>query len=77
MADELAKFVRKRGAVKRQFTSFEQFLNSIQADINKESDITQKTIIELQDRTEKCKSLLLEFDQIQSEIECMCDESDL
>ncbi|KAJ8917026.1 hypothetical protein NQ315_012944 [Exocentrus adspersus] len=76
MAEE-SKLVRKRGAVKRLSTGFEQFLKPVQSALDKGEDIPEKTIVELEGRLDKFKSLLTDFNNVQDEIECMCSDSEL
>lgn len=74
---ELTKLIRKRGAIKHKLTNFNTFLEPIEDDFNNKSTINEKTIFELKTRSEKFELIINEFEDVQSEIECICDDDKL
>lgn len=68
MAD-LKNLIRKRGSVKARLTNFKNYVDGI-IDVNGESNhFGQLCLIELQSRMQAAENLLLEFDEIQRDIE--------
>lgn len=76
MAD-LAKLTRKRGAIKHKLTNFSAFLKPIEETFDKKNVIDKKIIFELKIRVEKFDIMMNEFEEVQSEIEIICEEDKL
>lgn len=76
MAD-LAQQIRKRGSLKSKLTIFSKFLTPIFASFEKGEVMAVATATELKTRTEKFEGIFEEFEDVQLQIECSCDEEEL
>ncbi|KAJ8911369.1 hypothetical protein NQ315_011662, partial [Exocentrus adspersus] len=73
MADDNIKtLIKKRASLKSKLTIFDKFITSFES-LN-ESEIIRVKIIELNERLSSIETLLITFDEVQSEIEALAED---
>lgn len=75
MADEeLKKLRRQRGSVKHKLTNFTNFLKPIRLLYDSKEMISDDTVQELKFRIKHVDSILSEYETVQGQIECICND---
>lgn len=77
MCAEITKITRKRGSIKAQLTNFNRFLEPLLASEAEEQVLDDVLLLQLRDRVIRLENLLVEFHEIQNEIEIIVDEDQL
>lgn len=78
MSEQLKSLIKKRASVKQRVTLFSKFVNDIETTLGgATTDVDNKLLIsELQIRLDNFSKLLIDFDDIQEQIECLHDDLD-
>lgn len=77
MADEIKLLHRQRGAIKHKLTNFVSFLNPLKKMHAEREALNDVQIADLKFRVENLRLVHTDFEQIQTKIENICDESNL
>ncbi|KAL4721379.1 hypothetical protein ACJJTC_007112, partial [Scirpophaga incertulas] len=70
--EQLKRLKKKRSSYKGQLTLFENYLLTLD-----DTTLSKRQVMELQLRITKLESVLKEFDAVQLDIECICDDAQL
>ncbi|KAL4721685.1 hypothetical protein ACJJTC_001652 [Scirpophaga incertulas] len=70
--EQLKRLKKKRSSYKGQLTLFENYLLTLE-----DTTLSKRQVMELQLRITKLESVLKEFDAVQLDIECICDDAQL
>ncbi|KAL4707859.1 hypothetical protein ACJJTC_015383 [Scirpophaga incertulas] len=70
--EQLKRLKKKRSSYKGQLTLFENYLLTLE-----DTTLSKRQVMELQLRITKLESILKEFDAVQLDIECICDDAQL
>lgn len=70
----LKPLIKKRGIIKAKFTLFEKYLKTLEG-LN-ENAVERSVVIELEQRVEGAQQILSDFNELQTEIECIADDLD-
>ncbi|KAL4703200.1 hypothetical protein ACJJTC_004876 [Scirpophaga incertulas] len=70
--EQLKRLKKKRSSYKGQLTLFENYLLALD-----DTTLSKRQVMELQLRITKLESVLKEFDAVQLDIECICDDAQL
>lgn len=80
-AEEITKFTRKRASLKAQITSFSKFLETLSFPSATEQEQKQvlepQTVISIEERLAKIEDTFSKFDEVQTNLETIVDESQL
>lgn len=68
-SDTVATLVKKRASLKTKLTHFENYISSLESDLNAGKLIDRVAINELNNRIERFEQVILIFDEIQNDIE--------
>lgn len=69
--DDIKTLIKKRGSVKSKFTNFQKFVDKLKLKKSIGDHIRESEVIELEERIEKVKNILDEFEPLQIQIELL------